>query len=250
MARRIILKENGLENTSPAPIGQIYIGYDQSIFSERDQSSTSEIASGTYYQSDGNIIDNLAFTASTTETAIYSYKIPANFYNVGDMMTAGPAIVTFFTFVDPDTNPHRVGVMKAYWSYSEGGLDNLVEQVTIDVGYYPSDRGYSHIFNTIDNGFVNESGFILTPFSKITSNTELCYISEQSTSPPYDFNYATSSIADITKDIYFTLTFELTAEPEGDCVVKLGLIKAIRDLKVGQLFGFTIGPFSSNIGLI
>ena len=37
MARKILLKESGLNDSQPAPAGYKYIGYSDNIFSERSQ---------------------------------------------------------------------------------------------------------------------------------------------------------------------------------------------------------------------
>lgn len=83
MARKLILKENGLSNFTP-PTGTKAIGYIGTTFSEKSQSSTNTVGSSGNKTPILNI-ENLIHTGTQSETIVYSMKVPSNYYRVGEV---------------------------------------------------------------------------------------------------------------------------------------------------------------------
>jgi hypothetical protein len=272
--------------------------------------------------SDLGVISNMTITGTTSETLIYSQKIPANFYKIGDMFTFGPAIGAYFgydsngmvgptgvpspillpsrnadispsVYVGQNTSP-QIGYanqtltfsqstssgggtgmeiqvtfqndgyiidwkminggngylpldtitsvdlgdgtlnlnvdrtetsgdpnakIRAYWSYTENGLDNLIKRLTLDY----TQPTYQDTFSVIEP-IVNVSGF-RSALTQIIGATAIRQITSQETGAPYDFNISDFTIPDVTKDIWITLTCELE---DSTTSLTTGLITVIR----------------------
>lgn len=74
----------------------------------------------------GDILDNIILTGTQSETILYSFKIPANFYKVGDMMTIGPAVVVWGGY-DENGEAGYMGpfVISNDYTYNKSGLPIL-----------------------------------------------------------------------------------------------------------------------------
>jgi hypothetical protein len=137
-------------------------------------------------------------TNVTSETILKSFKIPANTYKLGELLTSGPSIWA-------NGNVFGESIIRVYWSYDENGLDELVDQISV-ADYY-----WGNVFTPLGN---NESGFPVGTgisgfteiISKIETPTTLKYLklSESGQSAVVE----TTTIPDITQDVYFTITTE------------------------------------------
>jgi len=333
MANKITFKEDGLSGLPTAPEGTVYLGYNGTTFSQRSQTDISQVGSlssgtkdcGEIYQSPTNL------TETQSESILVSFKIPANTYQVGDMMTIGPSVLVWgrydasfrsnpgpitnvdgyrevqyydtpvgyynstFTFSQSSTSGSGSGlviditydgvgqissysvidggngyvfgeiitledkgfgnpeievfndyddpnaIVRSYWSYSNEGLDNFCEQISLD--YYAA--GWRHIFNTATPSTSGNSGW-LPSFSKIINNTTIKYIQEQQQTQPYQFIIGSCSIPDITQDIYFTITGELE---DINTSLSISFIKALDDMKTDEFYlisGYSNNPFDTN----
>lgn len=88
---------------------------------------TKQISVSSIYDGDcGEILDNITLTGTQSETILYSLKIPANFYKVGDMMTIGPSVVVWGGYDDNNQSSY-VGpfVKSSEYSYGVNGLPIL-----------------------------------------------------------------------------------------------------------------------------
>jgi len=321
MIRKLNFLENGLSTSPPVPDGWKSVGFIGEEFSEKSE-TINQIGGGSlnYTKDCGEILDNVSVTGTQSETTLWSLKIPAGFYNVGDMMSIGPAVIvlggydcitqhnapgpieawypysgdntrlTFdfqsvpnhgfstFTFSQVSTSGSGTGILisvtfsnfpesvnllsggsgyvpgevitledkgfgqitlsvqaysepnaivRSYWSYSEGGLDNLCEQVSLD--YYHAN--WKHVFNS--SAPSNSVSGWLPSYSEIINPTTIKYI-QNIDNVTKDFEIGTCSIPDITQDIYFTITAELE-DPTTN--IFLGLIRAIKDVTANEIYG-------------
>jgi hypothetical protein len=111
--------------------------------------------------------------------------------------------------------------IRAYWSYTEGGLDNLIKQVTLDF----SQPTWVDLFSVLDP-ITNISGF-RAALSQIITTTTIRQITSQETGSPYTFNISDVPLPDVTQDVWITLTCELE---NSSTSLTTGLITVVRNV--------------------
>ena len=206
MARKIFLKENGLDS-SVAPLGYKLIGYDGVTFSEK-QSDGSVVTIGGGSASGSNFILGKIFNPSDLpitigqeiETIVGDYLIPANSLK-GIGFPTWSTVLDFSTDVWEDMN----AIIKVYITEEQGNIAGLMPlyQETLESAMYAQrEQGLYKGYGT--------SGFPADVYG-VEYNGDMIRVIY------YDdvaYRYYVSDFEnfDVSKDLYLTVTVEFTED--------------------------------------
>jgi hypothetical protein len=206
MARKILLKENGLDS-SVAPLGYKLIGYDDVTFSEKQSDgSVVTIGGGSSSGSNfflGKIADPIGPSITIgqlNETIVGDYLITANSLS-GIGFPSWSVVLDFSTDQWGDMN----GIIKIYITEEQGNIDGLTPlyQETLEAAMYAQRSQGLY------------TGYGAIPFPADVSGIE--YNGDTIRVIYYDnvaYRYYVSDFEnfDVSKDLYLTVTVEFTED--------------------------------------
>lgn len=206
MARKILLKENGLDS-SVAPLGYKLIGYDGVTFSEK-QSDGSVVTIGGSSASGSNFflgkiadpIEPSITIGQLNETIVGDYLIPANSLS-GIGFPTWTTILDFSTDVWEDMN----AIIKVYITEEQGNIDGLTPlyQETLEPAIYAQrEQGLYEGYGT--------SGFP-ADINSIEYNGDTIRVIYYD-NVAYRYYVSDFENFDVSKDLYLTVTVEFTED--------------------------------------
>jgi hypothetical protein len=207
MARKILLKENGLDS-SVAPLGYKLIGYDGVTFSEK-QSDGDVVTIGGGSSSGSNFllgkiadpIEGAITIGQEVETIVGDYLIPANTLN-GVGYPSWSVILDFST----DEWGNMNAIFKVYVTEEQGnieGLDPLYQETFTPAMYVQRDHGLYVGYGA--SGFPDKFNGI----EYIGNMIRVLYYDNVA----YRYYVTEFENFDVSKDLYLTVTLEFTDDP-------------------------------------
>lgn len=201
MPRKLLFKNDGINNSIP-PIGYTYVGSDGQSFVQKN--SSGESLNIDNFEVGGPLNISYSIATASVEYSIYTMKVPANTYKVGQCWVCPYYLM--MTSTQRDSNPSETITYRIYTGSSEFSTSNQVGEETQSHSYWSSSQGGLTTTPAV-------SGFGPGAWTRIKDKTTVEFLSEvyDSGLDRYYIQYNTVSIPDVTEDFWITLTAETTS---------------------------------------